>query len=58
MSPDDQDLCALIRQHATRHAAPDALRAGLHTQVALAEAGRDAPPAARATQRRPWRDFG
>ena len=58
MSPDDQDLCALIRQHATRHAAPDALRAGLRTQVALAEAGRTTPPAPAATQRRSWRNFG
>lgn len=39
MSVDDQDLSSLIREHATRHAAPDALRAGIRTQVALAEAG-------------------
>jgi anti-sigma factor RsiW len=52
MSLDDQDLSALIRQHASRHAAPEALRAGVRTQVALADAGRAAPA------RRRWFDFG
>lgn len=56
MSLDDSELSALIRRHATRHEAPDALRAGLRTQVALAEAGRapapQAPPAVR--PRRRW----
>jgi anti-sigma factor RsiW len=42
MSLDDKDLSALIRRHATRHAAPDSLRAGIRTQAALAEAGRTA----------------
>lgn len=49
MSLDDQDLSSLIRRHATRHAAPDGLRAGIRTQVALAEAGRAEPPAASAS---------
>ena len=40
MSPDDEDLSALIRTQATRHSAPDALRAGIRTQLALADAGR------------------
>lgn len=44
MSLDDHDLSSLIREHATRHAASDALRAGIRTQLAVAEAGRsDAP---------------
>jgi anti-sigma factor RsiW len=45
MSLDDQELSALIRKHATRHAAPDGLRAGIRTQTALAEAGRKSAPA-------------
>ena len=44
MSLDDDNLSALIRRHATRHAVPDSLRAGLRTQIALAEASRGAPP--------------
>lgn len=53
MSLDDTELSALIRRHATRHEAPDALRAGLRTQVALAEAGRvPAPPAGTPARRR------
>lgn len=52
MSFDDDDLSALIRQHATRHTAPDSLRAGLRTQIALAEANRAEPSAPRA---RRWR---
>ena len=33
MSLDDPNLSSLIKRHATRHAAPDALRAGIHTPV-------------------------
>ena len=51
MSPDDKELSALIRQHATHHAAPDSLRAGICTQVALAEAGRVSRSA---SVRTPW----
>ena len=43
MSLDDHELSALIKRHATRHAAPDALRAGVRTQAALADAGRTEP---------------
>ena len=42
MSLDDQDLSSLIRRNATRHAAPDTLRAAIRTQIALADAGRTA----------------
>ena len=52
MSLDDEELSAKIRRHATRHTAPDALRAGIRTQIALAEAGRAARPPRR------WFDFG
>lgn len=41
--PDTLALSRLIQTHATRHAAPATLRAGLRTQAALADAGR--PPA-------------
>ena len=58
MSLDDQDLSSLIRAHATRHAAPETLRAGIRTQVALAEAGRSVPPLPIHAQRRRWLDFG
>ena len=51
MSFDDKDLSALIRQHATHHAVPDSLRAGICTQVALAEAGRASRPS---SMRTPW----
>ena len=54
MSLDDKDLSALIHQHATRHTAPDGLRAAIRTQVALEEARR-APVAAAA--KAPWRWF-
>jgi len=54
MSLDDQDLSSLIRRHATRHAAPDALRAGLRTQVALADAGRNEPDAPPESTRHAW----
>lgn len=42
MTSDDEELSALIRAHATRHRAGDALRASVRTQVALADAGREA----------------
>jgi len=58
MSLDDQDLSSLIRVHAMRHAAPETLRAGIRTQVALAEAGRSDPPLPIRAQRRRWLDFG
>jgi anti-sigma factor RsiW len=52
MSLADEELSAMIRQHATRHAAPDSLRAAIRTQTALAEAGRtSARPAAGLTPR-------
>jgi anti-sigma factor RsiW len=52
MSLADEELSAMIRQHATRHAAPDSLRAAIRTQTALAEAGRtSARPAAGLTSR-------
>jgi anti-sigma factor RsiW len=55
MSLDDQDLSALVRKHATRHTAPDSLRAGIRTQTALAQAGRtSALPGVKAA---PWRWF-
>ena len=54
MNLDDRELSARIRQHATRHVAPDALRAAIRTQVALAEAGRHTTPRRRAA----WREFG
>ena len=55
MSLDDKDLSALIRRHATHHSAPDSLRAGIRTQIALAEAGRASAPAQ--VPRRPWLSF-
>ena len=58
MNLDDQDLSALIREHATRHAAPDALRAGIRTQLALADAARSNALAPAPARRRPWFDFG
>ena len=51
MNLDDKDLSALIRQHATHHAVPDSLRAGIRTQVALAEASRASRPS---SMRTPW----
>ncbi len=57
MSPDDQDLSSLIREHATRHTAPDALRAGICAQVALADAGRSDPPLSVEAPRRRWSEF-
>jgi len=62
MSTEDDDLSALIRQHATRHAAPDGLRASIRTQVALEDARRiplpAAPRSADAPPRRSWFTFG
>jgi anti-sigma factor RsiW len=55
MSLDDDELSALIRRHATRHEASDALRAGIRTQAALADAGRAVPPA---SGRQRWAGFG
>jgi anti-sigma factor RsiW len=52
MSLDDEELSAQIRQHATRYKAPDGLRAGIRTQITLAEAGRAARP------RRRWFGLG
>jgi len=62
MTSEDDDLSALIRQHATRHAAPEGLRASIRTQVALEDA-RHAPPPARVRApgerpRRGWFAFG
>lgn len=48
---DDDQLSDLIRRHATRHAAPEELRAGIRTQIAVAEANR-APAAAPAPRSR------
>ena len=59
MSLDDQELSALIREHATRHSAPDALRAGVRTQIALVEANRRAAvPASSKPAWRRWLTFG
>jgi anti-sigma factor RsiW len=56
MSLDDQELSALIRKHATRHAAPDGLRAAVRTQAALADAGRTRAASTGGVGR--WRWFG
>jgi len=53
MNPDDDQLSKLIKSHATRHAAPASLRAGLRTQLALAEASK--PPVVRRIA--PWAAF-
>jgi len=61
MGPDDDELSALIKRHATRHRASDDLRAGIRTQVALADAGRGEPqkPARwRGFRAFQWADFG
>jgi anti-sigma factor RsiW len=58
MNLDDQDLSALIRERATRHTAPEALRAGIRTQVALAEAGRSDLQRPAETPRRRGFNFG
>ncbi|MBV8125659.1 MAG: anti-sigma factor [Burkholderiaceae bacterium] len=44
MKLQDDELSALIRTQATRHAAPDQLRAALRTRVALADASRTPQP--------------
>jgi len=49
---DDAELSALLRGHASRHAAGPALRASIQTQVALAEAGR--APLSRESGLRAW----
>jgi len=54
MSLDDQDLSSLIRRNATRHAAPDTLRAAIRTQIALADAGRTEPTTPPKAPRRAW----
>ena len=55
MSLDDQELSTLIREQATRHTAPDALRAAIRTQIALADFNRPAfPPASNKPARRRW----
>jgi anti-sigma factor RsiW len=40
MDADDKQLSELIKGHATRHAAPESLRAGLRAQLAVADASR------------------
>jgi len=52
MSLDDEELSAQIRRYATRHKAPDGLRAAVRTQITLAEAGRATRPGRR------WFGFG
>ena len=51
MNLDDEELSALIRQHATHHSAPDSLRAGIRTHIALAEAARASQPV---SMHKPW----
>jgi len=58
MSLDDKELSSLIRQHATRHAASDRLRAAVRAQVALVDAGRVPVSAAVQPARRRWFGFG
>src|SRR5262245_19120569 len=52
MSLDDPELSSLIRTQATRHAAPDALRASIRTQIALVDAKRPAARSAKPARRR------
>ena len=52
--PDVQALSRLIRTHATRHAAPANLRAGLRTQAALADASRPLAGPKRTQWRQRW----
>ena len=52
MNFDDQELSRLIRQHATRHTAPDTLRASIRTQIALQTAAR--PPNKPSSVRAAW----
>ncbi len=58
MSLDDSDLSAFIRRHATRHAAPDRLRANLIAQVALDDVDRATQPPRIARPRKQWSLFG
>ena len=59
MNPDDDELSALIREHATRHAAPNTLRGSLRAQLALADVAHSAAPAAKPARRgAPWLVFG
>ncbi len=53
---DDEKLSALIRDHATRHKASDALRASVRTQIAIAAVGRERrrPRSSGAGQRFGW----
>lgn len=53
MDPEDRELSDLIKRHATRHEAPQSLRAGLRAQLAVAEAAR-APVVRRVP---PWTRF-
>ena len=55
---DDEQLSALIRGHASRHAAPESLRAGLRTQAALADAARSPEPRRRWTFSWPTASIG
>src|SRR5262245_12523671 len=57
MSHDDPKLSAHIRRFATRHAAPDRLRANVLAQVALDDAGRATQPRTVHARRR-WSLFG
>ena len=57
MSLDDDELSALIKKEGTRHAAPDGLRAGIRTQIALEDARR-APAPEKAKLRIGWFNFG
>ena len=52
MNLEDQELSGLIRQHATRHTAPDTLRASIRTQIALQTAAR--PPNKPSSVRAAW----
>ena len=56
MNLDEEELSALIRRRATHHAAPDSLRAGIRTQVALAEAARASRPLSMRVPR--WQAIG
>ena len=58
MSLDDPELSAHIRRHATRHSAPDGLRASIRAHVALDEAGRTSQPPRDPSARRRWFSFG
>ncbi len=55
MTTEDNELSALIREHATRYNASDALRANVRTQIAIAAAGREAP---RRGAGKGWQVFG